>query len=300
MQEQRKLQTLLELIIYLSSGIKYSLPQIMARFELTERTARRYIKLLREAGFKIPRPIEGFYYIDKKSPYFKELSELVHFSKEEAQILYLAIHSINNENLLKQNLIYKLHSLYDSPEMSKTIIKFQHSNNVHVLTKAIQSKQQVELIDYNSANSNNKSNRIIEPFAFTTNYVDVWAYELTSKTNKLFKISRISSVIALCTEWQNESNHKQKPSDVFRISNDQKIPVKLLLSTRACELLKEEYPLAEPFIKTTDNNQYLLETEVCGFEGVGRFVLGLCHEIDIIEPVELNHFISNRIKKYLN
>ncbi len=300
MHELRKIHTLLELIIYLSSGVNYSLNEIMNRFELSDRTARRYIKLLRDVGFKIPRPVDGFYHIDKKSPYFKELSELVHFSKEEAHILHQAIHSINNENLLKQNLIHKLVSIYDSPYVAESITKFEHSNNIHILTKAIQDKQQVRLIDYNSANSNHRSNRLIEPFEFTTNYIDVWAYEHASGQNKLFKISRIGSAVALHSSWENEADHQLKSRDIFRVSGDEKMPIKLLMTTRACELLKEEYPLAEPFITPAGDNQYLLATEVCGLEGVARFVMGLCHEIEILESAELKQFISNRIKKYLN
>ena len=112
MEDQHKLQRLLEMLLYLSSGIKYSREEIAKRFDMAERSVYRYIKTFREAGFIIPQPLDGLYYIDKQSPYFKEIDELLHFSKEEAYILQKAIHSISNENLLKQKLVNKLYSLY--------------------------------------------------------------------------------------------------------------------------------------------------------------------------------------------
>lgn len=38
------------------------------------------------------------------------------------------------------------------------------------------------------------SDRHVEPFAFTTNYVQVWCYCLDEAKNKLFKTSRIGNV----------------------------------------------------------------------------------------------------------
>jgi len=300
MEEHRKLQKLLELIIFLSSGLKYTIANIMDRFDLTERTSHRYIKLIREAGFIIPRPISGLYYIDKTSPYFKEISELLHFSREEAHILYNAIHSINNENLLKQNLISKLYSLYDSPFIANTIVKQQESNNIHHLTKAIETKRKVVLCGYHSANSKEIKDRIVEPFNFTTNYLATWAFDINANCCKTFKNTRITSVKILNEPWENEQLHKIAPMDVFRISCQEQILVKLQLSVRASELLKEEYPLSENYITQINESSFLFDAPVCGFDGVARFVTGLCHEITILEPNTLRDFISKRVRNFLN
>ena len=84
MREQNKLKRLLELMIYPSGGLRYSQHEIAKRFHVSERTVFRDIKDLREVGFVIPEPVNGRYYIDKNTPYFREISELLHFSKEEA------------------------------------------------------------------------------------------------------------------------------------------------------------------------------------------------------------------------
>jgi predicted DNA-binding transcriptional regulator YafY len=299
MEEHKKLQKLLELIMLLSNGIKYSKKEVMDRFNLSARSFDRYIKTLRDAGFIIPYPQDGLYWIDKESPYFKDISELLHFSQEEAHILYNAIHSISNENLLKQNLVRKLYSLYQSESIARTIVNQQQSTVIHELTKAIKTGYKVILHGYNSANSSKQENRLVEPFSFTTNYVATWAYDLNAGCCKTFKNTRISSVQILNQPWEYETLHSEGLMDVFRISTDQQIPVKLKLSLRACELMKEEYPLAENYITPTEDNSFFFEAPVCSLDGVGRFTLGLCHEIEILEPPELKAFITKRIKKFL-
>lgn len=299
MEEHKKLQKLLELIMLLSNGLRYSKKEIMQRLDLSDRSVDRYIKTIRDAGFIVPRPREGRYWIDKASPYFKEISELLHFSKEEAQILYNAIHSINNENLLKQNLIRKLYTLYDSPHIVNTIVKQQQSAVIHELTKAIKNKNKVLLLGYRSANSDRQNDRIVEPFSFTTNFVSTWGYDIEAGCCKTFKNTRIASVQVLNETWQHENRHAEGVIDVFRISSNEQIPVKLKLSLRACELLKEEYPLSEKYITPAGENDYFFEAPVCSFEGVGRFALGLCQEIEILKPIALRNFIKKRAKKFL-
>ncbi len=296
MREQNKLKRLLELMIFLSSGLRYSQCEIAERFGISERTVYRDIKDLREVGFVIPEPLNGRYYIDKNTPYFREISELLHFSKEEAHILQKAIHSVSDENLLKRNLIKKLYALYDFDRVANTVVKPRHSANIHELIKAIKYKNKVILRGYFSANSKQMKDRIVEPFDFTTNYVATWAYDTEDSCCKTFKNARITSVQPLPEPWENEQKHKALPIDVFRISSDKSIKVRLNLSMRAAELLKEEYPLSEEFIRQLNDEQSVFEAEVAGFEGVARFVLGLVDEIEIVYPDDLKEFIKNKIK----
>ncbi len=290
---------MLEILIYLSSGIKRSLEEISVRFDISERTSYRYLRTLREAGFMIPKPGEGLYYIDKDSPYFREISELLHFSKEEAVILQKAIHSISDENLLKQNLVKKLYALYDFDRVVNTIVKPEHSEIIHNLMRAIKTKRKVRLRGYNSANSNETKDRVVEPFDFTTNYIATWAFNEEDHICKTFKNTRISSVEVLDEPWEHEASHRKLPVDVFRISSDHQVRVKMLLSIRACELLKEEYPLAEECIQAVDNNQFLFDGMVCSYEGIGRFVLGLCNEIKVVDSPEFQDFLKEKLKNSL-
>jgi predicted DNA-binding transcriptional regulator YafY len=299
MLEQNKLLKLLEIMVFLSSGIKYTLQEIGERFEMSERTTYRYIQTFRDAGFIIPKPENGRYYIDKSTPYFKEINELLHFSKEEAFILQNAIHSISDENLLKRNLVNKLYALYDFDRVADTVVKKEYSVNIHNLLQAIQSKSRVILHGYLSANSKQQKDRIVEPFDFTSNYIATWAYDVEDGCCKTFKNTRIASVQILPETWEHQDEHKSLPMYVFRISSEEKIDIKLKLSIRAAELLQEEYPLSEEYITQIDNKHFEFEAPVSNFNGVGRFIMGLCDEIEIIHPHSLQDFIKNKAEKIL-
>ncbi|MGV8138532.1 MAG: helix-turn-helix transcriptional regulator [Mangrovibacterium sp.] len=300
MNEQQKMQRMLELMLYLSSGIRRSLFEIARRFDISERTAFRYIQTFRDAGFIIPKPKDSFYYIDKNSPYFREISELLHFSKEEAAILRKAIHSVSDENLLKQNLIRKLYALYDFDRVADTVVREEQSEIIHQLMRAIKGKNKVILRGYLSANSNDRKDRLVEPFDFTTNYIATWTYDPEDNCCKTFKNTRIESVEVLPERWESEQCHERLPIDVFRISSKQQIAVKLRLSIRASELLKEEYPLSDTYIHPAGDCAFIFEAPVCSFEGVGRFVLGLCNEVEVIEPEEFRQFLKEKAKNLIN
>jgi hypothetical protein len=114
--------------------------------------------------------------LDKSSPYFKDISELIHFTEEEAFILRSAIESIDENNLLKQNLKKKLYTVYNYNILAETIVSGKNGRNVGQLVQAIENKKRVVLKNYSSAHGNDIRDREVEAYAFTTNYVQVWCY----------------------------------------------------------------------------------------------------------------------------
>jgi len=100
-------------------------------------------------------------------------------------------------------------------------------------------------------------------------------------------------------DWTNEARHQKSKTDCFRISGYEQTPIKLEMSMMAKNLLIEEYPLAEQDIRK-EGEKWILETMVSGMEGVGRFVIGLAHEIQVIDSPALenyiNHFVNNHLR----
>ena len=82
------------------------------------------------------------------------------------------------------------------------------------------------------------------------------------------------------------------------MSGFEQTTVKLELSIMAKNLLIEEYPLAEKDLRK-DGDKWILETKVCGMEGVGRFVIGLAHEIMVIDSPALDLYITDFVSKHL-
>lgn len=294
--DQPKIERVLRLMMMLTSNNRYTIEELSDKLETSPRTIYRYLDTFKEAGFVVSK--RGQYFrLDKKSRYFKDISQLVHFTEEEAYILNSAIESLDPTNAIKQNLKAKLASVYDFKMLAECVVKGENARNVNSIIEAIENKKQIILHNYTSAHSKKVSDRVVEPLSFTTNYIQVWAYEVSSGKNKLFKLSRIGRVEILDKDWEFEQEHKEGLMDLFRINSFEQIPVKLKLGLRAASLLVEEYPLGEKFLSPLpdDPSHFILDTWVCGYEGIGRFVLGLLDDIEIIEGEGLKEFLKERM-----
>ena len=175
----------------------------------------------------------------------------------------------------------------------------KNAPNIRRLIEAIEEQRQVTLHGYQSGHGGEVRDRRVEPFAFTTNYVQVWCYDLESRSNKLFKTARIGSVEPSGTPWEHESEHEEGFIDVFRMHGGERHRIRLELGLLACNLLCEEYPLAERDIRPLGRGRWMLDTEVAGMAGVGRFVVGLLDDIRIVESPELTDYIRNYIAQNL-
>ncbi len=282
----------------LTANVDYTVDDLAKRLDMSRRTIYRYIDTFREAGFVIKKRGDCIR-LDKESPHFKEISQLVHFTEEEAVILRRAIESIDDTNLLKTNLKRKLYSVYDSKALANTVVKGAAASNVHTLIEAIEERRRVVLHDYHSAHT--VRDRHVEPFAFTTNYVNIWCFDLEDCRNKIFKTARIGSVELTDEIWQAEGQHEEGFMDVFRmISGGTRTRVQLLLTSLARNLLIEEYPLAEQHLTPREEGAWLFDAEVSNMQGVGRFVAGLLDNITIIDSPELKSYIEEYLHRFID
>lgn len=295
--DQPKIERMLRLMKMLTANSSYTVDELAERLDMSRRTIYRYIDTFREAGFVIKK--SGSYIrLDKESPHFKDISQLVHFTEEEAVILKRAIESIDDTNLLKQNLKRKLYSVYDNKILADTIVRGSNAATVHSLIEAIEGEQQVILHDYRSSHGGVVRDRRVEPFAFTTNYVQVWCYDTESHSCKLFKLSRIASVEILNDEWQHKAAHEKARIDIFRMNGKEQHRVRLELGILSRNLLIEEYPLAEEHLTPIDEEHWLLDTEVASYAGVGRFVVGLMDDIRIIGTPALEQYLADYVARF--
>ena len=199
---------------------------------------------------------------------------------------------------MPQNLKRKLYSVYDNKILADTIVRGSNSNNVHALIEAIEEHRQVELVGYRSAHGGAVRDRHVEPFAFTTNYVQVWCYDIESGSCKLFKLSRIESVRVLDAEWQHAAEHEKAQIDIFRMNGKEPKSVKLELGILAHNLILEEFPLSENYLTPIGKDRWLLQTEVRNYAGVARFVIGLMDDIKIVDTPELEQYLADYVAKY--
>lgn len=264
---------------------------------MSRRTVYRYIDTFRDAGFVIKKN-DGIIRLDKESPHFKDISQLVHFTEEEAVILKRAIESIDDTNLLKQNLKRKLYSVYDNKILADTIVRGGNAANVRNLVEAIEQKRQAVLRDYRSAHGSAVRDRHVEPFAFTTNYVQVWCYDTDDNTCKLFKLARIGSVTLTDASWQHEADHVKGFVDIFRMNGQKRLHIRLAMGIMARNLLLEEYPLAEKYVTPMADGRWMLDTEVADYAGAARFTVGLMDDMEIVDSPDFKQYIETYVRRY--
>lgn len=294
--ELHKFERQLRLMMLLTQNRNYTLEELGERLDMSTRNVYRYIEAFKMAGFVV-RKRGKYYSLDKSSPYFKDITSLVHFTEEEAYILKRAIESVDGNTSLKQNLKHKLYKVYDYEILSEIVVRTGIADSVHFLYEAIKEKKQVLFRQYRSSNSQVVKDRLVEPFAFTANNNEIWCYEPASGMNKLFKVSRITKVEMTERPWQSEMEHREGFIDVFHNSSELRLPITLRLGMIAANLLIEEFPLAEKYMQKVDDSHWIFSTNVCRYEGVARFILGLYEDIEIIDSPELEKFLEEKVKK---
>ena len=297
--DQPKIERMLRLMKMLASNKNYTVDELAERLGISYRSIYRYIDTFKDSGFVVEKLHSNIYRLGKMPKGYIDLKDLIYFSEEEAYIVNSLINSLDSTNALKINLKKKLSAVYNSTSLINYVQKKEIAEHIESLGKAMREKKIVILKGYESSHSREICDRLIEPFEFSTNCIDIWGYDLEKKENKVFKISRIGKVKIMDDDWRCEDEHKKSKTDCFRISGYEQTPVKLELSMMAKNLLIEEYPLAEQDIRK-EGDKWILETMVSGMEGVGRFVIGLAPEIKVIDSPALENYIRNFVSKYLS
>lgn len=296
--EQPKIERLLRLMKMMSGNTNFTVDELAERLGISYRSIYRYIDTFKESGFVVEKLHSNVYKLGKMPKSYVDLKRLIYFSEEEAYIINSLINSLDNTNALKTNLLKKLSAVYNSTSIANYTCNKESALSIESLGEAIKDRKKVILKNYESGNSHKVSDRLVEPFEFTTNMIDVWCYDLEKKENKVFKISRIGEVRVLEEEWSEEEAHRKSITDCFRMSGFEQTPVKLEMGIMAKNLLLEEYPLAEKDLKK-EGDRWILETMVSDMAGVGRFVIGLAHDIKVIDSPELVEYITLFVTKHL-
>lgn len=296
--EQPKIERLLRLMKMMSGNTNFTVDELAERLGISYRSIYRYIDTFKESGFVVEKLHSNVYKLGKMPKSYVDLKRLIYFSEEEAYIINSLINSLDNTNALKTNLLKKLSAVYNSTSIANYTCNKESALSIESLGEAIKERKKVILKNYESGNSHKVSDRLVEPFEFTTNMIDVWCYDLEKKENKVFKISRIGEVRVLEEEWSEEEAHRKSITDCFRMSGFEQTPVKLEMGIMAKNLLLEEYPLAEKDLRK-EGDRWILETTVSDMAGVGRFVIGLAHDIKVIDSPELVEYIRLFVTKHL-
>ena len=269
--DQPKIERVLRLMRLMSGARHYTIEELAERLETSPRSIYRYIDTFKGLGYVVSKEngVPRLLSMDK----YEDIAELVHFTEEEAYVVNRLIDALDTGNVLKQSLKRKLAAVADCAPLVNCVVNGKLAENVHALVEAIKSKRQVRLLGYASSHSGAVRDRLVEPFAFTTDYNQVWCYDLEDGKNKLFKTIRVDAVEVLDATWKAEKEHKQGFVDIFRFSSPDIHRVKVELDVRARNFMIECFPLSEQYMTKVDEDLWVMETDVCGLDNVRGFVL---------------------------
>ncbi len=296
MHQDNKSFRLLRMILFLSGSYPKTREECMDFLQINKSAFYEYRKELIAIGFKMQQK-DGRFWIEPNNDSGKLLSNLLHFTEEEAYVLSKTIDSIEGHSISAHKLKQKLVAFLNREKVVEAYLKKEKSVLVLSLNKGITAKKQILLVDYSSGNSQTVRNRRVEPFEFKEDFSLVWAFDTELKKNRQFKICRIGDVIETPFNWEFERLHRSMPVDVFRNTGILDKEVEFTMNLRARNLLAEEYPLAERYIAQKSENTFLFKVPVAKHEGPARFVLGIANDISLVGDSGFLEFVKDKILK---
>lgn len=293
--ELDKFDRQLRLLLMLTQHRNLTVDDVSRQLSMSRRSIYRYIDSYKQMGFIVVK--EGpRYHIDPESPFFKQITSYIHFTEDEAMTINQVLNSVYDNSPQVRHLREKLSSLYDYKVLSKHGVDEHIAQNLAALFEAVKTERMVVLRDYASPNSAQTSDRIVEPYLFVSENSEVRCYEIKTGQNKTFKLSRIRKVEPLDLLWSHKSEHAEFFTDLFHFSGEERFPVTLILGQLSMSLLVEEYPGASAMLKKQDDGRFLLKTEVCSYKGIGRFVMGLIDDIEIVDSPDFVEYLRGKVE----
>lgn len=286
----------LDLILLLTENHSYTTQELADRLGITRRNLYYYLEYLRDSGFVLIK--NGYTYrLDRSSPFFKRLHENIALTRDEAAYVHRLLDSTEKHDYQALTIRAKLERQFHLEELSDPAVMRRINRNVQQLKKAIAEKKMVTLKAYSSPHSKTVADRIVEPFMLMNSGSDIRCHELRSHENKTYKTSRMQEVEIMDLPWICEDQHREVYTDIFNFSGEDRLHVSLRLGQLSHNLLVEEYPGAEPFVKQLDDNTWQADIDVVSYHGIGRFVLGLFDDIDILGDKGFISYLQEKTKR---
>lgn len=294
--ELEKFGRQLQLLLLLTQNVTLTVDELGKELNMSRRTIYRYIDTFKTLGFVVSKTGTK-YRIEHTSPFLKKLVTGIQFSEDEALTVSQVINSVYDSSPQIRALREKLAMLYTPELLAKHGVSKRVATNLSTLFSCMREERVALIVDYDSPSSGKVSNRIVEPYLFMSDNTEVRCYEITTGKNKTFKIGRMGAVRPMDLLWAHKDAHGPFFMDLFHFSGEKRTPVKLLLGHLATSVLLEEYPAAENFLTLETDGRHLLSIDVCSMKGIGRFVMGLADDVEVVDSPELSSYLRATAEK---
>lgn len=279
----------------------YTVDELAEKLEVSRRTVYRDLIIYGQCGFVVvSHPVTHRLRVSNPG----ETAEKIGFDVDEAHLLEEALLGLP-DGPVRSDLLDKVRSFGGSTRALGHFLNQQAGLHYRILSQAIRERVQVVLIDYNAPSSHSIGNRLVEPYGFSASLDILYAFEPSSRRNKSYKMVRIGQVRLERMPWQFTHLHETPKTDAFGMPmGETNHEIHLHLGQLSSNLLREEHPAAALYLSplstpTHEERVHELRLRVADYRGIGRFVLGLADDLDIIGPPDFVKYLSNRVGSLL-
>ena len=291
MDIQKRLKRVFELIRLLNTPPTKSIAILKQRLKTSRSEVYRLIELLREIKYPVEKDHQNRYYLSFT------------FSEKENNVLTISEQAFLQEHLQQtagsspdaQAILHKFNLHMSLIPLADALPQLHASRILQLLRGAVADGSCIRLKGYRSLTSNTIMDRRVEPLEITGDYRYLIAWDLEKDDQRQFKINRIEDVETL--KEKVSPRRYPSPMDMFGLTGDDWTVVRMRLSDTAYHLLVEEFPLSRASIRKV-RQERVFEGMVRNWKGIGRFVLGLPGEIEVLEPEAFKNYLKEKIKEY--
>ena len=265
----------------LQQGSGYSIFDYAKLLGVTSRTVYRALDSLRSQGYPIEKNSGRPRLLTREGT----PDDAVYLSDFEAEQLLYLLNTMDQNAPLRTALSGRFGKVLRQTFSPYLMNDESQMQSVSDLCYAMHHGLRVVVKGYRSSHSGMEEDRHVEPFAWSANYRQVYAYDVDKMGVRTFVVSRMAGVEVTSLPWNHRHDHVAPEVDCFWMSGEAR-EVTLLMSLRALNLLHEEYPLSRSYAVTKSGNAelpYKVTLEVRSEQGIGRFVKGLPQDVVMVD-----------------
>ncbi|MCF0236141.1 MAG: putative DNA binding domain-containing protein [Bacteroidaceae bacterium] len=177
---------------------------------------------------------------------------------------------------------------------------------IKILQLKLAKKQNKAVLLKSYSSSNGIADREVEVYRVMLEKQCLIGFDLREKALRTFRLSRFKEVVLTNRKWKHfKQNFAERGIDLFGILQGDAPAERIVLKLKPLpyNLLVEEFAQAEKFVRLNDDPAdkdaypWVLDTEVWGMQGIGRFYIGLAQLIKIVEGDSLRDYALEYMKK---
>ena len=283
------------LVMLLARRPGYRRSHLARILEVADRTVYRYLEQLEALGYAIDQDRENRHFLASGEESNRVRME---FEVEEVAFLWDLLQGAEDPDGIAPDLRRRMaHSLRprarEQPGYQATIPQM-----ICVLREAILERRCIRLLEYRSGNSNSQKDRLIEPLHLSEAGGFLQAFEPESSLVKTFKLARARDLVL--TDQTATYDGDFPKVDLFGWTGEAWQRAELRLKYSAANLLTEEYYGADQFLQPSGEQDFPVTArlQVLQWTGIGRFLLSLPGEWELIHPPELGEWVKEQARRH--